>query len=460
MYGKPMTEGAPWKHLLRFAAPVLAGALLQHFYSVVDSVVIGRFSGQDSLAAVGTTATFTFFFLAIAMGFSAGNGVLVAQYYGANDREKVRSAASVGIMLLFALGVLATLLGLVVARPAFKYFVDVPEEILDLTVDYFVVYLFGLVFQFGYNIFASNLRSVGDSASTLYFLIVASLVNVALDLLFVACFRWGVVGAAAATDVAQAVSCGVAYRYMVRKYPVFRFKRSDYQWNWDVVKKTFSIGTPIALHLAIVSIGMTVIQRGVNGFGRVMTASFTVGRQLELFMNFPSHALQTTLATFTGQNVGARRLDRVKLGGRQTIEISLAFTVVLSIFLWFFAASIVGWFNLEPEAAGYCVRHVRAITIINLVLCSYLPMFGLFQGTGHSAIPAIVATTALALRCLSVYVFGHSAIIGYAIVWWNGIFGFGAGFAITWGYYFSGQWRRGLENAPTDSAREGEKTAF
>ena len=195
MYGKPMTEGAPWKHLLRFAAPVLAGALLQHFYGVVDSVVIGRFSGQDSLAAVGTTATFTFFFLAIAMGFSAGNGVLVAQYYGANDREKVRSAASVGIMLLFALGVLATLLGMVVARPAFEYFVDVPKEILDLTVDYFVVYLFGLVFQFGYNIFASNLRSVGDSASTLYFLIVASLVNVALDLLFVACFRWGVVGA-------------------------------------------------------------------------------------------------------------------------------------------------------------------------------------------------------------------------------------------------------------------------
>ena len=440
-----MTEGTPWKHLLRFAAPVLVGSLLQQLYGVVDSVVIGRFSGQDSLAAVGTTSTFTFFFLAIALGFSAGNGVLVSQYYGANDREKVRSAASVGIMLLLTLGVFATLLGLLVARPAFAYFVDVPEEILDLTLDYFVVCLFGLVFQYGYNIFASNLRAVGDSASTLYFLVISSLVNIALDFLFVAYFRWGVVGAAAATDVAQAVSCVVAYRYMVRKYPVFRFKRADYKWNWDVVAKTFTIGTPIALHLAIVSIGMTAIQRGVNGFGRVMTASFAVGRQLELFLNFPSHALQTTLATFTGQNVGARRLDRVKLGGRQTIEISLAFTIVLSIFLWFFAEPLVGWFNLEPEAAGYCARHVRAITIVNLVLCSYLPMFGLFQGTGHSAIPAVVATSALALRCLSMYVFGNSEFIGYAIVWWNGIFGFGVGFAITWGYYFSGRWRRGLE---------------
>lgn len=439
-----MTEGTPWKHILRFAAPVLLGSLLQQLYVLVDSMIVGNYAGQDSLSAVGTTIPFTFLFLALAIGFSAGNGVLVSQAYGAEDEERVRSTASSGTLLLGALGIAATLLGFAIARPAFRYYVCVPEEILDETLKYFYVYLLGLIFQFGYNIFASNLRAVGDSASTLYFLIVSSVLNAVLDLLFVAVLHWGVIGAAAATGVSQGVSCAIAYLYMTKKYPVFRFGRQDYRWNWDVVKKTLKIGGPIALHMVVISIGQTIIQRGVNGFGKIMTASFTVGRQVELFLNFPSHALQTTLATYTGQNVGARKLDRVKMGGRQTTIISLLFTVTFSVFLWIGAPQLVSVFGLDAEAAGYCVRHVRAITIINIVLCSYLPIFGLFQGTGHSSLPALVATLALTLRCTAMYLFGHSAFLGYTVCWWNGIFGFSLGAMISWGYYLSGRWKRGL----------------
>ena len=439
-----MTAGAPWRHILRFAFPVLAGSLLQHLYSLVDQIIVGNFAGQDALAAIGTTVTFTLFFLALAIGFSAGSGVLVSQFYGAQDDANVRSASSVGVLLLLGFGAVSTGVGILVARPAFDYFVDAPDEILDLTVKYFTVYMYGLIFQFGFNIFAANLRAVGDSASTLYFLVVSSIVNIVLDLLFVGQFRWGVVGAAAATDVAQAVSCAVAYVYMIRRYPIFHIRLREYRWDWRVAQRIVELGFPIALHMVVIAVGTTVIQRAVNGYGKIMTASFAVGRQLELFLNFPSHALQTTLATFTGQNVGAKRLDRVKLGGRQTTVISITFTVFISIFLWIFAPQIVNFFGLDAEAGGYCTRHVRAITVINIVLCSYLPLFGLFQGTGHGAIPAFVATVALTLRCLSMYLFGHGPFLGYTIVWWNGIFGFGVGCFISWSYYLSGRWRRGL----------------
>ena len=167
-----MTEGAPWRHTLRFATPVLAGALLQQLYSTVDMVIVGRFTGEEALSAVGTTGSFVFLLLAVALGVSAGNGVVVSQRYGAGDMGGVRSNAATGLMLLAALGLSSTVLGMAAARPACAHLIAVPEEILDSTLLYFRIYALGLVFQYGYNAVASVLRAVGDSASTLYFLLV------------------------------------------------------------------------------------------------------------------------------------------------------------------------------------------------------------------------------------------------------------------------------------------------
>lgn len=189
MEGKSMIEGTPWKHILKFVFPVLAGSLLQQLYSTVDTIIVGNFSGEAALSAVGTTGSFIFMFLAVATGFSAGNGVVVAQCYGAGDQKQVKENASTGILLLFGMGVLLTLVGILISRPAYTCFIAVPEEILDLTLLYFRVYALGLVFQFGYNIIAAILRAVGDSAATLYFLLIASAANIALDLLFVAGFQ-------------------------------------------------------------------------------------------------------------------------------------------------------------------------------------------------------------------------------------------------------------------------------
>ena len=442
MAGRSMTEGTPWKHILRFAMPVLAGSLLQQLYNTVDTIVVGNFSGENALSAVGTTGSFTFLFMAIAIGFSAGSGVIVAQHYGAGDEKEVRANASTGILLLLGLGLLATAAGLLAAGPALRYLINVPEEILGLALTYFRIYVLGLVFQYGYNIFSSILRAVGDSAATLYFLLIASVSNIILDLLFVAGFHWGVMGAALATDIAQAGSFVAAYFYMTRRYPVFHFAWKEFTWSTPRAVKTMQIGFPIALQMTIVSFGLTFIQRAVNGFGKVMTASFTVGQRIEMYINLPCNAFQTTMATYTGQNIGAGKMDRVKLGLRQALVLSLSMTLVISLLLWVFAGHICGLFGLSAQAAEYCMAHIKTVAFINIILSCYIPLFGVFQGANHAGIPTIVATGALGIRVLATYLFRYSPLFGHTIIWWNGLFGFGTGFLISWTYYLSGRWQK------------------
>ena len=440
MNHKAMTEGAPWRLILRFVLPVLAGALLQQLYNTVDAIVVGNFSGEAALSAVGTTGSLTFMFLAVAMGLSAGNGVIVAQFYGAGDQKQVRNNAAAGILFLMLLGVGASLLGILVARPAFVYIVNVQESYMELTLIYFRIYAIGLVFQFGYNIFASVLRAVGDSAATLYFLLITSILNIVLDLIFVAWFHWGVAGAAAATVISQVVSFLAAYLYMTRKYPVFRFTFRDYRWDGKMIAATVRVGFPITLQMVVASMGMTLIQRAVNGFGQAMTASFTVGQRIEMYLNLPCSSFQTALATYTGQNIGARKLERVRIGVRQTMLITLLMAAVISGVVWFLADQIIILFGLSDQAAEYCLQRLRAVAIFNIILNSYFPLFGVFQGANHSGVPAVVATGALSTRVLVTY---HGPLFGFRIIWWNGLFGFGVGFLIAWSYYLSGHWKQG-----------------
>ncbi len=440
-----MTQGTPWKLILKFALPVLAGSLLQQLYSTADTIIVGKYAGEAALSAVGTTGSFTFMLMALAIGFSAGNGVLVAQHFGAKNEKLVRENASTGILLILGMGIVVTFLGVILARPAFKYLVKVPTEILGLTVQYFVVYSLGLFFQFGYNIFSSILRAVGDSAATLYFLLIASVVNIGLDFLFVAGFKWGVIGAAVATDISQMISFVAAYFYMIKKYPVFRFKIKEFTFKKELAVRTLKFGFPIALQMIIVSFGLTFIQRAVNGFGSVMTASFTVGQRIEMYMNLPCNAFQTTLATYTGQNVGAGKIDRVKSGVKQTILISVLMTIVISVCVYFSSEYIIHFFGLSEKSKVYCNEHLKTIALINIVLSMYIPLFGFFQATNYPAIPTLVACGALGIRVVMTYVLRYSSFLGYRIIWWNGIFGFGVGFLISWGFYLSGIWKKRIK---------------
>lgn len=437
-----MTEGSPWRHIVFFTVPVFLGALLQQLYNTADTIIVGQFVDESSLAAVGTTNSINFLFLSLAFGFSAGNGIIVSQHYGAKEFEAVRRIASSGILFLLALSLAATAAGIVFAPKIFHDISAVPYEIFDQTVLYFRCYAMGFFFQFGYNILAAILRALGDSRAMLYFLLISSIVNVLLDLLFVPVFHWGVFGAALATDLAQGLSFAAAIVYIRKYYPIFRYKWNEYVWDKKAVIKTITVGLPITAQLAIVSLGLSLIQRAVNEFGEVMTASFTVGHRIEMYLNLPCNSFQIALATFTGQNIGAGKMERVKLGAWQTLFISLVLTILIGICVWITAPWIISLFGLSPEAASYCAMHLKTVSFVNVILSLYVPIFGVFQGANHTTFPTMVAGCALTIRVLTTYLFRHGSFLGASIIWWNGAFGYSVGCFVTWCFYLSGVWKQ------------------
>ncbi len=442
MNERSMTSGAPWKQILRFALPVGAGIVLQQLYNLVDTIVVGNFAGEATLASVGTTNSLTLLFLALANGFSAGAGVIGAQIFGAQKTEAQRENASAGILLLLGMGAASTVLGFALCKIVLSRLLAVPDSLLRDAVVYFRIYSLGLVFQFGYNIVAAILRSVGDSKASLYFLLIASVGNAVLDVLFVAVFGWGAAGAAAATDIAQAGSCAAAFLYMTKRYPQFRFRAPEWRFDWVLSRKILRTGAPMALQQVIVSLGFLSIQRVVNGYGEAMTASFAVGQRVEAYLHMPASSLQITMATFAGQNAGAEDLERAKTGAKQSVFLSILLTLLVAALIYAFSDPIAGLFGLGAEAAGYCGQHIRTASIAILIFSCYFPLLGLYQGTGHGLAATATALGALAMRVIAVYALYQLPFFSRRIIWWNLYFGFATGFLITWSYYLHGAWRR------------------
>lgn len=258
----------------------------------------------------------------------------------------MRRQASTFILLMLGMGIAATFVGIFTSGFALKYILDTPNELLEMSVEYFKIYAAGMIFQFGYNIIAAVLRGIGDSKATLYFLFIASVINVALDILFVCNMNMGVAGAAVATDIAQAASCVAGFVYMMVKYPIFRWKFKEWSFETELAKLSLKKGFPMALQQLIVSVGFTFIQRAVNSYGEAMTASFTVAQKIETYMTLPASALMTTQCTYTGQNIGAGKLDRVITGAKHTVVISEVISVCILTIAFIFAKPIVTAFGL------------------------------------------------------------------------------------------------------------------
>ncbi|WP_423215353.1 MATE family efflux transporter [Streptococcus equinus] len=444
MNGNSLVKGKPWRLILMFSLPIFITLLFQQLYNTVDTIVVGNFAGEKALSAVGTTGSLTFMLLAIASGFSSGAGVQVAQYFGAGDLKKVRESSATSILLLLILGIGTTIFGLLISRPAIIGLMAVPESFSDMAISYFNIYCIGLIFQFGYNIIAAILRSIGDSKASMYFLLIAAIANIFLDLLLVGGFKMGPSGAAIATNISQFGAFLAALIYMYRRYPVFHFKKEDWTLNREYARQCLVLGLPIVLQLMIASVGIIFIQRAVNGYGQAMTASFTVASRVETYVQIPLNSFQTAMATYVAQNVGAKRMDRVHTGTKQVVILSLIVTSIIAALTVLFTPQIIKLFGISVEATAYCTQHIR-ITAIALVLqAAYIPVFGVFQGTGDGFAVMCTAIIALAIRVFCTYTLCYIPAMDYRIIWWNMIFGFAGGFAITWFHYIRGSWQNKL----------------
>ncbi len=438
---KDLTRGTPWKLILQFALPIMLGNLLQQLYNTADTIIVGNFEGQQALSAVGACASLTILFTALALGFSIGAGVLISQYFGAGRTEELRRYAATAIVLMLAMGLVMSAIGLLSAKLLLRGFLGTPETLLPQAVLYFRIYAAGLVFQFGYNIAAALLRALGDSRATLYFLLVSSLLNVVLDLLFVAALGMGVAGAAIATVISQLASCVIGFWYMHRKYELLRFCARELRLEPAAAGRILRVGLPMALQQSIVSCGFLFLQKLVNFYGESMIASYTVASRMENILMIPIIGIQSTMATYAGQNMGARLPERVSRGLGQGVLVSLFMTLALCVCQIAGISLIIGAFRLDVAAAEICRQHLFASAVAIPIFAVYFPANGMFQGVGEGFHATFYALMALGLRVVFAYSLHKTAAFGYTAIWWSQAMAWTLTLVVCYAHFFRGKWK-------------------
>lgn len=435
---KTLTQGTPWKKILIFSLPIMAGNLLQQLYNTADTIIVGNFESQAALSAVGSCAFLTNLYLAVALGFSMGAGVVAAQLYGSDNQEQLKKCFRTSILLLLLMGVICTVFAFLTNQFWLEQVIAIPESLGTMALSYISVYSLGLIFQFGYNIIASLLKALGDSKAALLFLIIAAIVNVGLDILFIAAMKMGVVGAALATNIAQLFALGASIIYLNKYYPQFGIKIKEMKIDLPMTKLVLRTGVPMTIQQAIVSCGFMFMQRLVNSFGEAMTASFTVAVRLEYYLFVPTTALQNAMATYAGQNFGAQNILRIKQGIKQTVIMSTLTAVILGIITFIFKEQLINIFGVDAKAMNYCLQHLEVASLAIIMFASYFPCLGLYQGVGRGFFATIVATLVLASRIIFAYLL--APLIGFQAIWWCEILGYVLAIIVNYLYYFKGNW--------------------
>ena len=395
-----MTVGSPAKHIIRFTLPLLLGNLFQQLYNMVDSIVVGNFVGANALAAVGACGSMNFLFFSLSSGLAIGIGIIVAQFFGAGDDKNVRNTIANSIYVLMGASVLVSLLGIALS-PWILQLLQTPDTIIGDAVVYMRTTCAGILFIAIYNGAAAILRALGDSKTPLYFLILSSIINVVLDLVFVLCFHWSVFGVAFATIIAQAVSAIACIVYAYQKIDYFKLTREQLRFKPQIVANSFKIGVPIALQNSMIAVSCMVLQGVVNTFGETIMASYTIIGRIEQIVQQPFSSLGTALTTYSGQNVGAGKTDRVQNGFRQAVLMVLVFSVCLIPICWLFGEQIISRIN------SLCYFGLGMIYVPRSVL----------NGCGDTNFAMINGITEVICRVLFSQILTRIAILGYWGIW-------------------------------------------
>ena len=436
-----MTSGSVFRHVITFTFPLLIGNLFQQFYNLADSLVVGNFVGANALAAVGTCGSLNYLIFALSSGLSVGLGILVAQAFGARNTGDIRRIVAGGIYILGGAGILVCVAGYALA-PSLLRLLRAPDSVLPDAITYLRLICLGTVPVALYNGIASILRAMGDSKTSLYFLIAASLINVVLDLVFVLGLGLGVFGVGLATLISQIASFIISLVYALAKVSVFRLHKEELRFDGEIVKRALILGIPVAAQTSIISVSTMVLQGVVNGFGETVMAAYTVVDRVEQIVQQPYTSLGTALTTFAGQNVGAQRLDRVKQGFRVSVYLALGFSLILLPIAYGFGPQIIGVFVKEPEVIAIGARALKINSLFYFALgMIYVPR-SLLNGCGDSAFAMINGITEVVCRIVYSNVFTRIPAIGCWGIWITTGFTWGTTALVCLHRYFRGKWRR------------------
>ena len=384
-----MTEGCIWKILVRFALPLFLGNLFQQMYNVADSLVVGNFCGDNALAAVSSSGSLCFLLIGFFEGVFVGGGVIISHRYGAKDEDGVTRAVHTAVFFALAAGVRLTVLG-VLLTPTILRLMGSPENVFPESVKYFRIYCAGIMGLVLYNTSNGIFQAFGDSKHPLYFLIISSVLNVVLDLLFVAVLDMGVSGAAFATILSQALSAFLGFRYLMSDRFVITVSPKKVRPDAEYLKNIVRIGLPSGVQNSVISIANVVVQSNINAFGDVAMAVCGSYSKIEGFVFLPIMSLTLALTTFVGQNLGAGRKDRVKEGARIGISMAVVMAEVVGVLFFIFAPQLIGLFSKSPDVIAYGIRQARTESLFYFLLAFAHGSAAVLRGAGKSVIPMAV----------------------------------------------------------------------
>ena len=412
-----MTEGVIWKQLLLFALPLLLGNLFQQFYNTVDSIVVGNYIGPNALAAVGASTPIVNLMVGLFTGLGTGAGVVIAQFFGAKDEKGVHDGVHTTIALCLVAGVVMGFIG-VGLSPAILRLLDTPAEIMEGSVTYLQIYFMGVIALMIYNMGSGILRAIGDSRTPLYFLMVSSVVNIVLDLVFVINVQ------------IRLITTKECYRLILR----------DIRFHKHALLETIRIGLPGGIQNAVVSFSNLIVQYNINSFGAAAVAGCSAYTKIDGFAVLPVMSFSMAVTTFTGQNVGARNYERVKKGASTCLKLSLAVTVTLSVLLYAFGGNLLRVFSSDPEVLSYAVNMMHFLVPGYVCLSVAHTYAGVVRGAGISIVPMLALVGNMCVLriiwlTLAMPVF-HSIVVvylGYTLTW------FGSGLTMLI-YYYKSHW--------------------
>ncbi len=435
-----MTYGNPYKLIFLFSVPLLIGNIFQQLYNMVDSIVVGNFVGEKALAAVGTGFPIIFLMSSLFIGISTGATVMVSQFYGARDIKRVNDTVNT-IYTAMIIGVIPlSLLGVFLSEPLLRL-IQVPDDgTLEMAKIYMIVIFIGIVGNLGFNINSGILQGLGDSRTSLIFLLIAAIINTVLDLVFVLVFHWDVMGVALATIIAQIFSWVFGIWFINRRYSEIHIRLFGFHFDKALFKQAMKLGIPSGIQQALFSVGSLVMQSLVNSFGSAFMAGFNGANKIDTFAFMPIQSFTNAVTTYTGQNIGAGNHERVRKGLRAGMALSVGTSILMCILVYPLSAFMMRMFSQNQEVIDAGVAYLHELMPFYALLAISFCFNSVMRGAGEMIVPMISSLFALWLvRVPSAYLLAH--FFGGEMIYYSYAIGWVVGILISGLYYATGRWK-------------------
>ena len=385
----PMTKGPIWKRITYFAFPILLGNLFQQLYNTVDALIVGNYLGSNALAAVSSSGSLIFLLVGFLSGIASGAGVVIARYFGAEDTKSLKAAIHTTVALGFVAAVFMTVIGVIFA-PHILRLMGTPDEVMPESVLYLSIFFGGSTGLVLYNTFVGILQAVGDSRHPLYYLIISSVINLILDIVFISAFHMGVEGAAIATVISQLTSAVLCFMLLVRSEDVYKVNIREIKIHKNIAKQVLHLGLPSGIQNSIISFANIVVQSNVNSFGAMAMAGTGAYDKIEGFGFLPINSFNLALTTFVGQNLGAREFERTRKGAKFGVMMTVILAELIGLVVFIFAPVFVSAFDTTPEVVEFGVLKARTIALFYCLLAFSHGIASILRGSGRAVVPMVI----------------------------------------------------------------------